>query len=82
MRTTAFFFPLAMRTFVFGADDPQTSRVLLAACMRYASEDQLDKRAECWYAEATSNGSTFPDAQRMSASGRTPPLPPGGSGPS
>lgn len=53
---TALFCLLMVVNFAQGADDPAMNRDILAACMNYANQDQLEKYADCWSADAMNNG--------------------------
>src|SRR5688572_6401336 len=56
MRTAAFCFLITIQAIAQGADDQASNSAQLAAGMRYANDDQLEKYADCWSADATNNG--------------------------
>jgi predicted ester cyclase len=56
MRTVLFCLLIVVHCIAHGAEDAGKNRDILAACMNYANEGQLDKYAECWSEDAMNNG--------------------------
>jgi predicted ester cyclase len=56
MRAALFCLLMTAHWAALGSDQAAANSEVLTACMNYANQDQLDKYADCWSADAMNNG--------------------------